>query len=117
MSGRVLVTGGAGFIGSHIAEAYLKAGWEVVILDDLSRGHERNLPNTGIGKRTKNVVEKRPAIERDHGLEAGVGNTLLLGREARGRIGRTHPRSKPARQNDGACRGHALRNCNRRILR
>jgi UDP-glucose 4-epimerase len=44
MSGRVLVTGGAGFIGSHIAEAYLKAGWEVVILDDLSRGHERNLP-------------------------------------------------------------------------
>lgn len=44
MSGRVLVTGGAGFIGSHIAEAYLKAGWEVVILDDLSRGHERNIP-------------------------------------------------------------------------
>jgi UDP-glucose 4-epimerase len=45
MSGRVLVTGGAGFIGSHIAEAYLRAGWEVVILDDLSRGHERNVPN------------------------------------------------------------------------
>ena len=44
MSGRVLVTGGAGFIGSHIAEAYLKAGWEVVVLDDLSRGHESNLP-------------------------------------------------------------------------
>jgi len=44
MSGRVLVTGGAGFIGSHIAEAYLKEGWEVVILDDLSRGHEQNVP-------------------------------------------------------------------------
>jgi UDP-glucose 4-epimerase len=44
MSGRVLVTGGAGFIGSHIAEAYLQEGWEVVILDDLSRGHERNVP-------------------------------------------------------------------------
>ena len=44
MSGRVLVTGGAGFIGSHIAEAYLEAGWEVVVLDDLSRGHERNVP-------------------------------------------------------------------------
>jgi UDP-glucose 4-epimerase len=44
MSGRVLVTGGAGFIGSHIAEAYLKEGWEVVVLDDLSRGHERNVP-------------------------------------------------------------------------
>ena len=45
MSGRVLVTGGAGFIGSHIAEAYLSAGWEVVILDDLSRGHQRNVPS------------------------------------------------------------------------
>jgi UDP-glucose 4-epimerase len=44
MSGRVLVTGGAGFIGSHIAEAYLGQGWEVVVLDDLSRGHEGNVP-------------------------------------------------------------------------
>jgi UDP-glucose 4-epimerase len=44
MSGRVLVTGGAGFIGSHIAEAYLRDGWEVVVLDDLSRGHESNIP-------------------------------------------------------------------------
>ena len=45
MSGRVLVTGGAGFIGSHTAEAYLAAGWEVVVLDDLSRGHQRNVPS------------------------------------------------------------------------
>jgi UDP-glucose 4-epimerase len=44
MSGKVLVTGGAGFIGSHIAEAYLGEGWEVVVLDDLSRGHEKNVP-------------------------------------------------------------------------
>src|SRR4051794_10233424 len=44
MSGRVLVTGGAGFIGSHIAEAYLAGGWEVVVLDDLSRGQQKNVP-------------------------------------------------------------------------
>ena len=44
MSGRVLVAGGAGFIGSHIAEAYLAAGWDVVVLDDLSRGNARNVP-------------------------------------------------------------------------
>lgn len=44
MSGRVLVTGGAGFIGSHVAEAYLREGWEVVVLDDLSRGREENVP-------------------------------------------------------------------------
>jgi UDP-glucose 4-epimerase len=45
VSGRVLVTGGAGFIGSHIAQAYLAGGWEVVVLDDLSRGKERNVPS------------------------------------------------------------------------
>jgi UDP-glucose 4-epimerase len=44
MSGRVLVTGGAGFIGSHIAEGYLRDGWEVVVVDDLSRGHQSNVP-------------------------------------------------------------------------
>src|SRR5215213_11285394 len=44
MSGRVLVTGGAGFIGSHIAEAYLRDKWEVTVLDDLSRGHQANDP-------------------------------------------------------------------------
>ena len=43
--GRVLVTGGAGFIGSHIAEAYLAEGWEVTIIDDLSRGHQKNVPS------------------------------------------------------------------------
>lgn len=43
-SGRVLVAGGAGFIGSHISEAYLAAGWEVVALDDLSRGKASNVP-------------------------------------------------------------------------
>ncbi len=44
MIGRVLVTGGAGFIGSHIAEAFLAGGWDVTVLDDLSRGQERNVP-------------------------------------------------------------------------
>ncbi|HYC32736.1 MAG TPA: NAD-dependent epimerase/dehydratase family protein [Gemmatimonadales bacterium] len=39
------MTGGAGFIGSHIAEAYLAEGWEVTIIDDLSRGHQKNVPS------------------------------------------------------------------------
>lgn len=42
---RVLVTGGAGFIGSHVAEAYLEAGDEVWIVDDLSSGKRANLPD------------------------------------------------------------------------
>ena len=38
-----LITGGAGFIGSHLAELLLAAGWEVFALDDLSTGSERNV--------------------------------------------------------------------------
>ena len=41
---RALVTGGAGFIGSHIAEELLKSGWDVIVLDDLSNGKKENLP-------------------------------------------------------------------------
>ncbi len=44
MSGSVLITGGAGFIGSHIAEAYLADGWSVTCLDDLSRGKAEQVP-------------------------------------------------------------------------
>ncbi|MGH7540649.1 MAG: NAD-dependent epimerase/dehydratase family protein [Gemmatimonadota bacterium] len=43
MSGRVLVTGGAGFIGSHVCDAYLARGWSVTALDDLSTGRRENL--------------------------------------------------------------------------
>jgi UDP-glucose 4-epimerase len=41
---RVLVTGGAGFIGSHIVEAAREAGHEVAVLDDLSNGKRENVP-------------------------------------------------------------------------
>jgi len=41
---KLVLTGGAGFIGSHIAEAYLKEGLEVVVVDDLSHGKKENIP-------------------------------------------------------------------------
>ncbi|MDD9932929.1 MAG: NAD-dependent epimerase/dehydratase family protein [Myxococcales bacterium] len=41
---RILVTGGAGFIGSHIADALLGDGHEVAVVDDLSSGRRENVP-------------------------------------------------------------------------
>jgi len=66
---RVLVTGGAGFIGSHLAEELLAAGHEVAVLDDLSTGSLRNIqPLIG-----------RPGFQFHLGsvLEAAVCDTLV----------------------------------------
>jgi UDP-glucose 4-epimerase len=41
---RALVTGGAGFIGSHVADALLADGWSVTVLDDLSSGKRAQVP-------------------------------------------------------------------------
>ena len=47
LSGLVLVTGGAGFIGSHIAAALIESGARVRIIDDLSTGHRENVTEIG----------------------------------------------------------------------
>jgi UDP-glucose 4-epimerase len=41
---RVLLTGGAGFIGSYVAELLLERGYEVVVIDNLSTGKRENVP-------------------------------------------------------------------------
>jgi len=43
MSGRVFVSGGAGFIGSHLVDALVRAGFEVNVLDDLSSGSTEHI--------------------------------------------------------------------------
>ena len=47
LTGIVVVTGGAGFIGSHIAAALARSGARVRVLDDLSTGHRENLEEIG----------------------------------------------------------------------
>ena len=75
---RVLVTGGAGYIGSHTAKALARAGFEPVVLDHLSTGHEKNARwgplagreslavNLGTG-RGSSVREVVAAVERASG--------------------------------------------------
>ncbi|MEM8486137.1 MAG: NAD-dependent epimerase/dehydratase family protein [Bacteroidota bacterium] len=57
---KVLVTGGAGFIGSHVAEACIAGGYEVHILDNLSSGSADNLPE---GAFFHQLDLRDPAIE------------------------------------------------------
>jgi UDP-glucose 4-epimerase len=44
MPRKILITGGAGFIGSTIADLFAAAGWDVAVIDDLSSGKRENVP-------------------------------------------------------------------------
>ncbi|MCL6524171.1 MAG: NAD-dependent epimerase/dehydratase family protein [Thermoflavifilum sp.] len=57
-----LITGGAGFIGSHVAKQCLKLGHRVIVLDDLSGGFEDHLPEGVIF--VKGSVTDAPLVER-----------------------------------------------------
>ena len=57
---KVLVTGGAGFIGSHVCRAFAGAGHEVLVVDDLSSGRAENLPG-GIALHRLDVRSKEAA--------------------------------------------------------
>jgi len=54
---RYLITGGAGFIGSHLAESLLADGHEVLILDNLSTGSYHNIEHLDDGERLRLVVD------------------------------------------------------------
>jgi UDP-glucose 4-epimerase len=87
---KALVTGGAGFIGSHLVEALLREGHQVVVIDDLSTGQPRNLADVAHSpslyshwtsiledERLQDLVDEVDVV---YHLAAAVGVRLILER-------------------------------------
>jgi UDP-glucose 4-epimerase len=69
MKRRVLVTGGAGFIGSHVADAYLAAGCDVTVIDNLSHGRPQNVPKAAEFRQLDVGSEEARALVSGGGFE------------------------------------------------
>jgi UDP-glucose 4-epimerase len=62
---RILITGGAGCLGSNLAERYLEAGHEVLVLDNFATGHRGSLPESHSGLRiVEGTIVDRGFLER-----------------------------------------------------
>ena len=82
---KIVITGGAGFIGSHVVDAYIKEGHEAVVIDDLSSGKEENLnPKARFHKldiRSKEarevILREKPDIINHHAAQMSVPRSVL----------------------------------------
>src|SRR5262252_4964988 len=73
-NGHIIVTGGAGFIGSHLVERLLSDGNQVIVIDDLSTGRRENLEG----------VKGNPRLQFFHSTISGCAELPELVRSAEG---------------------------------
>src|SRR5207249_7190916 len=81
---KVLVTGGAGFIGSHIVDRLVQEGYEVIVVDDLSAGKRKNVNRAARfykadirGRWLERVFRKeRPAVVSHHAAQINVRRSV-----------------------------------------
>jgi UDP-glucose 4-epimerase len=84
MGGRILVTGGAGFIGSTVADRFAGAGWDVAVLDDLSSGKRENVPERArfypcdirSAAAVEAVLQERPDVLCHHAAQIDVRRSM-----------------------------------------
>jgi UDP-glucose 4-epimerase len=73
---KALITGGAGFIGSHLTDSLLARGWEVTTVDDLSKGRRENIEHI-LGRDDYEFVEA-DCRELERMLEVGAGADVVV---------------------------------------
>ncbi len=82
---KILVTGGAGFIGSHVVDAYLAQGHEVIVLDDLSTGKKENLNPSAkfyeMDIQDENLIDvferEQPEVVNHHAAQIDVRKSVI----------------------------------------
>ena len=82
---KILVTGGAGFIGSHVVDAYVAAGHEVAVLDNLATGREDNVNPAAhlhrvdvrdLGQVRSAIASFRPEVVNHHAAQSEVPKSV-----------------------------------------
>src|SRR5439155_288147 len=81
---KILVTGGAGFIGSHVVDAYVAADHDVIVVDDLSTGRRENLNprarfhqlDIGAARTAELVRDEKPEVLNHHAAQMDVRRSV-----------------------------------------